>query len=289
MALTGHEPNPAYAFFPNAAALESPYDAGDESWNLRRPRANAHYAHPLAAPMRPLRHQIARFHRGDSLLVLAAWDARDDTLFNRARGRAALVMSQNGRSAPIVARSNDASATGALMLTVPRADYVASLELFAGSSRAAARAREGVRSADPAHGVAVSDILLLAPGEHPRTLEEALARLLPDGHLGAERRVTLYWEVYGPGDTILPRVAVSVSRVRASRARRLAEKLRFRDEPQTVEMAWETDAPAGRTAAGSVTLDLRDRPTGTWRVSITVTGPEGVTARSARDLVLDAR
>ena len=253
MALTGHEPNPAYDFFPDAAALESPYDARDESWNLKRPRATAHYAHPLAVPMRPLRHQIARFHRGDSLLVVAAWDARDDTLFNRVNGRVALVMSQSDRSAPIIARSDHASASGELRLTIPNADYLASLELFAGNSRAAARAREGVRSASLANGVAVSDILLIAPGEHPRTLEEALGRLLPDGHVGAERRVTLYWEVYGRGDTVLPRVAVTVSRVRASRARRLAEKLRLRDEPQTVE-EWRgrpTRPPAARRRAAS--------------------------------------
>jgi hypothetical protein len=286
MALTGHEPNPAYDFIPDAAALESPYDARDESWNLKQPRATAHYAHPFAAPMQPLRHQIARFYRGDSLLVVAAWNARDDTLFNRASGRVALVISQTARSTPIVTRSGHASASGALMLTVANADYLASLELFAGNSRAAARAREGLRSGSLANGVAVSDILLLAPGEPPRTLEEALTRLLPDGHLGADRRVSLFWEVYRQGDAIPPRVAVTVSRVRASRARRLAEKLGLREEPQTVEMAWETDAPADRTTAGSVTLDLRDRPAGTWRVSITVTGAAGATASAARDLVL---
>jgi hypothetical protein len=146
-----------------------------------------------------------------------------------------------------------------------------------------------VRSASLRGAIAVSDILLLGPGEDPRSLEEALDRALPDGHLGAERRVTLYWEVYGPGDAVVPRVAVTVERVRTSRARRLAEKLGLRDEPQTVEMAWATDAPAGRPRAGSVTLDLRDRPAGTWRVSITVTGPGGATARTSRDLVLGDR
>ena len=175
------------------------------------------------------------------------------------------------------------------MLTAPRAEYLASLELFAGNSRAAARAREGLRSASLVNGLAVSDILLLTPGELPRTLEEALTRLLPDGHLGAERRVTLYWEVYGSGDAVLPRVAVTVSRVRASRVRRLAEKLGLRDEPQTVEMAWETDVPLGRAATGGITLDLRDRPAGTWRVSVTIIGPGGATASTARDLVLGGR
>ena len=289
MAITGHEPNPAYDFFPDAATIESPFDARDTSWAFKRPHAPSHYAHPLAAPMQSLRHQIARFRRGDSLLVVAAWAARDDTLFNRIPGRVALVISRSDSSTPTVARSAAAPATGDLTLTVPNADQIASLELFAGNSRAAARAREGLRAVNLTDGVAISDILLLAPGEPAPTLEEARHRLLPDSNLGTDRRVTLYWEVYGLEGAIVPRVAVTVSRIRTSRARRLAEKLRLRDEPQTVEMAWETDASAGRTAAGGVTLDLRDRPAGIWRVSITVTGPTGATATTARDLILGAR
>jgi hypothetical protein len=288
MALTGHEPNPAYDFFPDAAALESPYEASDASWRLKRPLATTHYAHPFAAPMRPLRHQIGRFRRGDSLLVVGSWDVAGDTLFNGA-GRIALVVSSSDGRRRAVARADSAATRGVLMLTVPNADHLASLELFARNSRAAARAREGFRAASLTSDLAVSDILLLEPGEPPSTLGDALGRLLPDGRLGDDRRVTLYWEVYGLGVAAVPSVRVSVSRVRASRARRLAEKLRLRDEPETVEMEWETDAPAGRTAAGSVTLDLRDRPAGTWRVSITVTGPGGGTASAARELVLPAR
>jgi hypothetical protein len=95
--------------------------------------------------------------------------------------------------------------------------------------------------------------------------------------------VTLFWEVYGLEAGTLPRVAVSVSRIRASRARRLAEKLRLRGEPQAVHADWAADAP--QAAAGSLTLDLRDRPAGTWRVSITVTAG-AATATAQRDLVL---
>jgi hypothetical protein len=175
------------------------------------------------------------------------------------------------------------------MVTAPNVDHVASLELFAGNSRAAARARRGLRMLAPAVAVTVSDILLLEPGERPHSLAEAMQRLLSDGELDDDRRVALYWEVYGLEPTVLPRVTVSVSRVRASRARRLAEKLGLRDEPQAVQMEWETDAPAAHIAVGSVTLDLRDRPSGTWRVSVTVATPDGRTATAERDLVLGAR
>lgn len=289
LAITGHEPNPAYDFFPDAAALESPFDASDASWRPKRSRATTHYAHPRAAPLQPLRHQIARFRRGDSLLIVGAWNATSDTLFNRTPGRVALIISSGDGRAPRMAISESGASRGALMLIAPNADYLASLELFAGNSRAAARARRGLRASAPAAELAVSDILLLEPGEQPRTLPEAVQRLLPDEELDAEARVTLYWEVYGLLPETPPRVTVSVSRVRASRARRLAEKLGLRDEPQTVEMQWETDAVPAATAVGSVTLDLRDRSSGTWRVSITVTAPDGAKATAHRDLILGSR
>jgi hypothetical protein len=283
LALTGHEPNPAYDFFPGAGALESPYDASDTSWHLKRSRATTHYAHPLAAPLQPLRHQLARFRRGDSLLIVGAWYASDDTLFNRAAGRAALVVSSGDGRRASIARSEGAAARGALTLAVPNIDHVVSLELFSGNTHAAGRARQGVRAAVPDSGLALSDVLLVDPDERPNTLSEALEHLLPDGHLDADRRVTLFWEVYGLEAGTLPRVAVSVSRIRASRARRLAEKLRLRGEPQAVHADWAADAP--QAAAGSLTLDLRDRPAGTWRVSITVTAG-AATATAQRDLVL---
>ena len=287
MALTGHEPNPAYDFFPDARALEFPYELSDGNWHLRRPRATSHYAHPFAAPMRPLPHQIAQFRRGDSLLIVAAWDASDDTLFNRGLGRVALVVSREHSRDRFIERSDSAAATGVIMLGVPHADHVASLELFAADSRAVARTREGLRASSLVSDVAVSDIVFLEAGDQPRTFEEVLQRILPAGRLRPDRRVTLYWEIYGIESAETPHVTVNVSRVRASRARRLAEKLRLRDEPQSVEIQWETDAPATRTAAASVTLDLRDRPAGTWRVSITVAGTGTRTASAARDLVIE--
>lgn len=289
LAITGHEPTPAYDFLPDAAALDSPYDVSDANWRLKRPRARAHYAHPRAAPMRPLRHQIARFLRGDSLLVVGAWDATRDTLFSATSGHLALVVSSGESRLFHTATEDSASARGVATVIAPNVDHVASLELFAGKSRAAARARRGIRALARDSAVAVSDILLVESGVRARSLAEAIPHLLPDGTLDAERRVALYWEVYGLEAGMLPQVTVSVSRVRASRARRLAEKLGLRDVPQTVQMQWETDALAGQGAAGTVTLDLSDRPSGTWRVSITVTTQGGRRASAERELVLQDR
>ena len=289
MALTGHEPVPAYDYFPEAPALTSPYEADSSDWRLRRDRAASHYAHPFAAPMRPLRHQFARLRRGDSLLVIAAWSAVDDTLFANGIARAALVLSRDDGRVYEVLRSDTSGPRGLLSRLTPVEDQLASLELFAATSRAAARARTGLRALHFTNGVAMSDILLLTPGPAPSTFDDVLRRLLPDAQLPDERQVTLYWELYGVEIEEMPLVSVAVSRVRASFGRRLAERLGLREEPQTIEMEWATDPPAATRAAGSVTLDLRDRPSGTWRVSVTVTDALGRVATATRDLVIDDR
>lgn len=289
MAITGHEPVPAYDYFPDAPAIAAPYEADSSHWRLRRDRATSHYAHPFAAPMRPLRHQFARLRRGDSLLVVAVWSAIDDTLFANGIARAALVLSRDDGRVHEVVRSDTSGPRGILTRLTSMEDQLASLELFAAKSRAAARARTGLRALHLTNGVAMSDILLLAPGPPPRTFDEVLHRLLPDGRLPDERQVTVYWELYGLDLDEAPRVSVAVSRVRASFGRRLAEKLGLREEPQTIEMQWATDAPATTRAAGSVTLDLRDRPSGTWRVSVTVADASGRAATATRDLVIENR
>ena len=199
------------------------------------------------------------------------------------------MASTNDGSVRFVERSDTAAANGVLLLSIPNADYVTSLELFATDSRAAARTRAGVLALSLTSEIAVSDILLLEPGPQPRSFAEALGRLLAEARLDADRRVTLYWEVYGMDAVSPPRVAVSVARVHASRGRRLAEKLGLRDRPRTVEIQWEADARAEETTAASVTLDLRDRSPGPWRVSITVDGGTRGTATTTRDLIIADR
>jgi hypothetical protein len=289
MALTGHEPSPAYDYFPAARAIASPYDADSSDWRLHRERAASHYSHPFAAPMRPLRHQFARLRRGDSLLVVAAWTARDDTFFDAGITRAALVLSRDDGRERDVIRSDTSGSQGVLTHLTPLEDQLVSLELFAAGSRAAARARAGLRALRLTNGVAMSDVLLLAPGPAPRAFDEVLHRILPDGRLPDERQVTLYWELYGVDLEQAPRVTIAVSRVRASFGRRLAERLGLKEAPETIEMRWATDAPAATRAAGSVTLDLRDRPSGMWRISVTVADASGTAATATRDLVIENR
>lgn len=285
-AITGHEPTPAYDYQPSRAAVTAPYESRDGDWDLTRLRGTSHYAHPHARPVVTLPAQFARLLRGDTLLVIAAWDVRDDTLF-RSTGRGALALSRDAGDTRHIARTGHTEASGHLRLRVPRGDYVASLEVFA-PSRGAARARKGLR--DLARRPAISDILVLEAGDTPRSLDAALERVRALTRLRAdERRVTLYWEIYGVDASSESRMNMTIDRVHASRARRLAEVLRVAERPQAIAMQWEADAPTTQRAAGSVTVDLGDRTPGIWRITIEVTDAAGRTAVATRDLTVGGR
>src|SRR5256886_10425927 len=78
--ITGHEPQPAFHFLPDASALDDPASASPQVWEPHAPRAREHYAPRYATAFAPLEHQIALFPRRDSCLVVAAYDVRSDTL-----------------------------------------------------------------------------------------------------------------------------------------------------------------------------------------------------------------
>jgi hypothetical protein len=81
--VVGHEPTPSYDFTPDARTLapalllRTPPPAavtGAGTWSLRRPAARTYYAPRYTAfGVDTLAHQIARFRRGDTLLVVAAY------------------------------------------------------------------------------------------------------------------------------------------------------------------------------------------------------------------------
>src|SRR5712691_2740165 len=78
--ITGHEPQPAFHFLPDAPAFDDPASSSTQDWMLDAHRAREHYAAPYATALAPLAHQVALFRRGDSCLVVAAYDASRDTL-----------------------------------------------------------------------------------------------------------------------------------------------------------------------------------------------------------------
>jgi hypothetical protein len=292
--VVGHEPTPSFAFVPKAGAVDAPAASSPDDWDLDAARAVMRYAPRYAwRGLRPLEHQLARFRRGDSTLVVAAWSAaRDrawrgdstkaDSLHDAQRRtprdsaladtlRAALVLVDSAGQATVVSRDT-APTAGALALTVPSAPFLASVELLAPARGRAARAREGL-AALPRDTV-VSDLLLLARAPAPGATAEQLAQdALGTRTLVAGTPVGLYWETYLPrADTATAEVTVQATRVDAAWYEKLGRALKLGGGQQTpVAVRFADPARPDDDAAGrSLALTWPPDATGTYRLEVTV-------------------
>ncbi|MGH7622716.1 MAG: hypothetical protein ACREMU_10290, partial [Gemmatimonadaceae bacterium] len=125
---TGHDVGHAYDFLPSVRAVDSLGMVTAADWHLDDPRASTGYAPAYARSIHAVPNQIAVFRRGDSTLVVAAWDARrDTTLIGRALD-AALVLT-TGPDAVTIARRADAGAVGRIWVEGVADSAMASLEL----------------------------------------------------------------------------------------------------------------------------------------------------------------
>ena len=94
--ITGHDSGMPYNFLPSLSVLDHVGQATDDDWHLDDPRAPTGYAPAYARSIHALPSQIARFRRGDSTLIVAAWDARRDTTMLGRALEAALVIAVDG-------------------------------------------------------------------------------------------------------------------------------------------------------------------------------------------------
>jgi hypothetical protein len=273
--IVGHDPSPAYAFAPSRAAFDDPTGATAEGWNLSPRRAPARYAPAYARLFRQtVPHIVSVFRRGDSALVVAAWDVGEDSAFARHRVDAALVLTRAPDEPIRLTRAPGAGPRGVITLAAPWERQLFSLELLAPEPRHAARARYAIDPGGPRDaGVALSDILPFRGGDPlPASLEEALARVR---HVPSVRRgdtLGLYWESYGLSDEHVPmRVALAVVPEQPGLVRRAGERLRMVDPRTPLAFAWEERLPpAGAVRPRAIAIDLGAAAPGRWTVELRI-------------------
>lgn len=290
-AITGHEAVPSHAFLPRRALLDDTLAVptpGD--WALDEATPTMRYAPGYATVWRPVAAQVARFRRGDTLLIVAAHDAAADTMLHG--GIARIALSPGPRRIPIVSDAREASA-GSVALRVPTEAIgrvaLLDVEVVDSARLAIGRHRMGITPLRD-DAIALSDLLVHrpAPGdEHPpRTAEEVVPLALP-GDVVRDDRVGIYWEAYCRRPLAAP-LAVTLELVRLDRSvlRRLGARLGFDDPSDALRIDWR-DAPggSGRCAARSMVLDLGDLPAGRYDVRLRVEG-KGATATATRRISL---
>jgi hypothetical protein len=287
--ITGHDAGRPYAFLPALHALDHLGHIAVGDWNLDDARAPTGYAPSYARSMHDLPHQIAAFRRGDSTLVVAAWDARRDTTLIGRPLDGALVLASDGEIRAI-ARAPDVRATGRIGVTGMIDSGVASLEVLAAHDRRAARARLGLPGRSGA-AVALSDLLLYVPSEaSPTDLRSVRDSMLTSDVVPTSRGVGVFWEMYGlqahrGGEPV--QFTLTVEQIGVSWLRRAAERFRLADPTTGLRIQWQevpqrTDGIAPR----GVRLDLSRLRSGRYHVALTALADGAPPAVAERQIEL---
>jgi len=289
--ITGHDAGMPYDFLPRLHAIDHFGHIGDDDWKLDDTRASTGYAPAYARTVHDLPSQIATFRRGDSVLVVAAYDARKDTtLIGRELEATLNVVGDSGplpvaRASRVLPSGERGSlAKGAISAIALIDSGIASLELVAAQDRRAARRRIGI-PAQAKNGIALSDVLLYTGGgELISQLEQVRDSMLASTSL-ATRAVGAYWEVYGLSDASGPvQFALSVEPFDIGWTRRIAQRVGLTDPATGLRLQWD-DAP--RTVNGilgrGVRVDLSRLRGGKYRLTLTATTRDG-SATSSREI-----
>ena len=286
--VVGHEPTPAFDFVPATDALTSPDAADASDWELHDRLAQSRYAPKYARSMSQLDHQIAFFRRGDSALVVAAFDIGRDSTFARDSISAALALAAaDAPDSPQVIRDPVAKRRDVLMTVAPWKPTLVSVEARDSVARRVARARTVVRPPPSTGRVTVSDLLLFDdPATLPSSLEEAAARARGSLRVNRSTPVGVFWEMYGVSPSGEPLAySLTVTREGTSWYRRAAEKLKVVERRAPVRMEW--DEPSARPGAShfrAVAVDFSTLPEGRYRIELALEAG-GQTAATATRVI----
>ena len=286
-----------FNFVPDYRVFLSPSSLTTNDWDFRLRSARTIYAPQYARHFRTLtRSQISLFRRGDSALVVAAYDASDDTLFASQPLEAGLfvipVIDSIALAGVRGSVEPNTEARGVMMTMAPWQPVVVSLELLNTKTRSAARARVGLRPPATSGRLGISDLVMFgpkSPDSLPRRLEDALGLSLHSDHVNRNDLIGLFWETYGvraEGEQFA--VSISIERIKEGFMRRTAEKLHLATPFSPAQMQW-TERPDRQDGivSRSVTLNLSQLSAGRYEIVLTVRPADGLPLVARREIVLD--
>jgi hypothetical protein len=287
--IVGHSDPERREYMPTGRAFADPTAAPPEDFVADRDRPRSLYAPPYAPILLPMDAQLARFPRGERMVVVASHFLPEDTTYHADHdhpkpwldpGDQAGMADRIGVFAvPVdggetIARSLTGSTDGALALEIPAGAWVLSAESWSPERRRAGRQRLVIDHVAAAPGSAMlSDLLLLAPSpEPPDSLPDALPWVLPAPEIQRGDSLAVAWEVSGLG--YRPEslgFELTVERTRRSVFRRLGEVLWLASPPTSVALSWEEAGPdRPEPAFRHIDLALPNLDEGLYEVTVTL-------------------
>jgi hypothetical protein len=273
---------------------DNPVNTDSLRWTTRPGVVHARYAPAYATPLLRLEHQSALFRRGDSSLVVLAYDLRSDSVLARASDvRAALVLTQGEEADATIVRAPNKS-RGVITAHSVWAPLLMSAEVTSPTVRRSARARYGIR---PPYAVGVrvslSDLLLFEPyGQLPTKLDDAIPHMMPTLTVRANRKVGFYWEAYGTnpaGETMGISVTVAPEvQDEQTKTQRLKRALRIWKEAKPVTVQVQDVSARGQTMSPrAVEVDLSTLPPGPYLVELEIDVAKQYHVRAERRIVVE--
>jgi len=272
-AVTGHDASPGFHFLVKRRPPESVDLVADSLWDLERTPPQELYAPYYARSFAQLDAQVARFRRGDSTVVIAAYDVGEDTLLRNRKFSAALTVVGDVMSGADTREISEAPLTQVMQITTASPSRLVGLELLAADSAGAVRWRSGFRdlSLNPGRLI-VSDLLFVDGGPAlPGDLADAVSRAHAGTVFSRSAKVALFWELYGkaPADTALP-VSLTISPLGAGFLRSAMRALRLAPKATPLSVRWQENGASGVLSARSVLLDMSLVPPGRYEVKLEV-------------------
>lgn len=296
--ITGHEPTPAPPMLPVAATVRNPALSDSVGWRGKGlPGVRARYAPLVARRLLPLTHQSAIFRRGDSALVVMAYDVSGDRALSGAvragEATAALVLTKGEEADASIVRLPTPGVRGTISALTPWGPMLMSAEVGARRQQVLARARYGMRATDsPGSRVSISDLLLFDPYDGmPRSLEEVIPHASPSQVVSQGAKVGIYWETYNtdPGGEGI-QVAITVApedQGEGGWMRRGLTALRLVREAQPVTVGLSDVSARGRGyTPRAVVVDLATLKPGRYLMQLEITAEGTIPVRGERVLTV---
>ena len=279
--VTGHEREPGYHFFLTQRPPDSLAQIVDSLFDIYQYPAREKYSPAYTHALVRLDAQVARFRRGDSTRVVAAYDVSGDSIFGRRQFTAALI-AMGDESTPS-ARSDvaESPARNVLTVTTPWKSQLIGVELLADDSAGAARWRSGFAEIPLDSGrISVSDLLFVDGGPSlPVDLDEAITRAHGGTTFRRDEKIGLFWELYGrtPADSAVP-ISLTITPVDEGLLRRTFRALRIAPKATPLNIRWQENGASGLLSARSVLLDLSLVPPAKYVVKLQVGNDPRATA-----------
>jgi hypothetical protein len=321
--IVGHnDPQSRGYLFPEEF-LEAPADIPPESWITTPREARAWYAAPYAPDFRGLDTQVARFRRGDEMLVVAAYQPTPPERDPFADSTAAVPEPRNpfarrssfGQSEPDaptpganldegpveagfflvpewggdMVSTEGSDREGVFSMTAPQGRYVSSVEVFEPEGKRAWRARQGVSQEPVVRGlVALSDLLILREDAPvPNDLDEAIPLARPGIRVGSNERFIVAWEVYGLGVNQPVQVTLGFTSGRPGFLARVGQFLGVIEPEQPVEISFgDAGGDQVETLFRAIALELPNLDPGEYTLHLRLELPGREPTISSRPIIV---